>query len=156
VKLNVKSLKDVEIGIPIIAEGVYHARIDKVGLKENNKGDGNNLVIMYRILDNSVYGYKDGKEIVNRGQVCVTRNYSMVPTPDYDPDKAMKELAVAVKHPPEDDLEDSHLLNKIVMIKVEHKEEQKDTKTGKTYPEGNDVRRVTPLPDDDTFTPPPF
>lgn len=149
-KLNTKSLAGVEIGIPVIAEGVYHARVEKPEVKPNKKGDGHNLVVMFRILDNPVMSFKDGKEIENKGQVVCTRYFSLVPTPDFDPDKSMKELAVAIKLPEEADLNVEDLDKKIVMVKVEHKDAE-----GK-YPEGNEIRRVTPVPADDTFSEPPF
>ena len=155
-KLNRQALKDVEIGIPVIADGVYHARIDKVEVKPNKKGDGNNLVIMFRILDNPVTLHKDGKEVENKGQVVNTRYFSLVPSDNYDPDKNMKELAVAIKLPEGKDLELEDLKDKVVMVKVEHKPEEKDEASGKTYPEGNDIRRITPLREDDNFTIPPF
>lgn len=155
-KLNTKALADVELGIPLIADGVYHLRIDKVELKANKRGDGNNLVVMFRVLDNPVVLRKDGSEIRNNGQVVSTRHFSLVPTPDYDPDKAMKELAVAIKLPEGSDLNVEDLKDKIVMGKVEYKTptEAKDGKPA--YPEGWEVRRVTPVPAEDTFTPPPF
>lgn len=157
-KLNTKALADVEIGIPIIQEGVYHARIvgDKIQVKPNKAGDGNNLVVQYRILDPIVLLHKDGKEIENKGQIVSTRHYSLVPTPDYDPDQAMKELAVAIKHPPEKDLELDDLKDKLVMVKIVYRDTRKDEKTGREYPPSNEVSRVTPMPEDDTFMPPPF
>jgi hypothetical protein len=155
-KLNTKALADVEIGIPVIADGVYHARMEKPEVKANKTGDGNNLVIMFRILDNPVFLRKDGKEIANNGQVVNTRYFSLKPTDNYDPDKNLKELAVAIRHPADKDLDVEDLKDKVVMIKVEYKEatEAKDGKKG--YPEGNDIRRITPVPEDDTFQLPPF
>lgn len=165
-KLNTKALAQVELGIPVIVEGVYHARIEEprrddkgnTWIKPNKQGTGNNLVVMYRILDPLLVSHKDGKEIENKGQICLSRYYSLVPneTSGYDPDKSMKELAVAIKNPPENDLNVEDLGNKIVMVKIGVKEEEKDEKTGKTYPMGNEVNRATPVPDDDTFTVGPF
>lgn len=155
-KLNTKRLAEVEIGIPIVAEGVYHAKMAKVEVKPNKKGDGNNLVIMFKVLDNPVYLHKDGAEIENKGQIVCTRHFSLVPTPDYDPDQAMKELAVAIALPEDEDLEVEKLLGKVVMVKMAHRDVRKDDATGKEYPESNDIKRVTPVPEDDTFTPPPF
>jgi hypothetical protein len=154
-KLNTKALADVEIGIPLITEGVYHARIvkEKLQVKPNKRGDGNNLVVQYKILDNPVHLHKDGKEIENKGQVVSTRHYSLVPTPDYDPDQNMKELAVAIKNPPDKDLEVEDLGDKLVMVKIIVKPARTGD-DGKTYPEGNEVQRVTPVKDDDTFTTP--
>lgn len=160
-KLNTKSLVDVVLGIPSIAEGLYHAIMAKVEVKPNKKGDGNNLVVQYKILDNPVSLFADGKAIENKGQLVCTRHYSLLPTTDYDPDTAMKELAVAIGHPADQDLELAHLQafsarRGIVMVKVEHKPEDKDEKTGKTYPAGNDIRRVSPVPPEDQFTAPPI
>jgi hypothetical protein len=163
-KLNVKTLADVEIGIPLVTEGVYHARMAKVEVKENKTKDGNNLVVQYKILDPQVTLYKDGKVIDNKGNIVCTRHYSLKPTDNYDPDQSMKELALAIKLPVEEDLTLEALQafsqrsgpDGIVMVKINHKPEEKDERTGKTYPPGNDVARVTPMPDDDGFQPPPF
>lgn len=155
-KLNTKALADVEIGIPVIAEGVYHARIDKVEVKANKGKDGNNLVLTVKILDNPVLTHKEGKEIENKGQIVCSRYVSLKPTPDYDPDRRLKELAVAIKHPPEADLGVEDLKGKLCMVKMVHRDRRKDEDTGKEYPESNDIARFTPMEDDDTFTPPPF
>lgn len=155
-KLNTKALADVEIGIPVITEGVYHARIDKVEVKPNKGGDGNNLVLVVKILDNPVLTHKEGKEIENKGQIVMSRYVSLKPTPDYDPDQRLKELAVAIKHPAEADLEVEHLKNQMVMVKVTYRDARKDDATGKEYPASNDIARFTPVKDDDTFAPPPF
>ena len=132
--------------------------MSKVEVKANKTGDGNNLVIQYKVLDNPIFLYKDNKEIQNRGQVVATRHYSLKPTDNYDPDQALKELAVAIKHPADQDLNLDDLKNftGMVMVKIDHKPEEEDPKTKKKYPEGNDIGRVTPVPEGDAFTPPPF
>ena len=154
-KLNTKSLVGIEIGIPVISEGLYHARMEDPTVKPNKAGTGQNLAIKFKVLDPVVTLHKDGSEIVNKGQIVMTRHFSMVPTPDYDPDKALKELAVAIRHPEEADLELEDLKGKVVMIKVAYKPEQDEERggvsTGKKFPEGNDVKRVSPLPEDDNF-----
>lgn len=161
-KLNTKSLAEVEIGLPVIADGIYHARMEKSGQKDwvqpNKRGDGNNLVIMFRILDPIVISHKEGKEIKNNGQVCITRYFGLTPTENRDPDKDMKELAVAIKLAPTEDLTTDKLEGKVVMIKVEHKAAQPadPANNKKAYPEGNEIRRITPVPEDDTFTSPAF
>lgn len=156
-KLNVKALKDVEIGIPVIAEGVYHARLDKVEVKPNKAGDGNNLVIMVKILDTPVHLHLDGKEITNNGQVVNTRHISLKPTDDYDPDKTLKELSVAIKLAPEADLNVEDLAGKIVMVKLGYRPETEDkVNPSKKYQAQNVIERFTPIKDDDTFTVPPF
>lgn len=159
-KLNVKALKEVEIGIPIITKGIYHARIEDPKVEPNKRGDGNNLVLKFRILDNPVVLHKDGKEIVNNGQVVIMRYFGLTPSEKRDPDKDMKELAVAIKNPPEADLNVDDLKDKVVMIGVEYKAAEEGdanaTPPKKAYPEGNEIKRITPLKEDDTFTPPPF
>lgn len=154
--LNTKRLKDVEIGFPVIAEDLYHAKIVKPLVKPNKAGDGNNLVVQFKILDNPLRLHKDGSEIENKGQLVLTRYFSLTPTPDYDPDKAMKELAVAIRHPEDADLQLEDLEGKMVIVKLTHRPAGKDDKTGKEYGESNEVKRVTPVPEEDTFTPPPF
>lgn len=154
-KLNTKSLKDVEIGLLVVADGVYYARL-KAEVKQNNAGSGNNLKIVAKILDNPVVAHKDGKEVQNKGQIMAFRHVSLVPTDDYDPDKTLKEIAVAIKNDPEADLNVEDINNKIVKIKVSYEAESKNEQTGKVYPEKNNIDRFTPVSADDTFTPPPF
>ena len=156
-KLNQKSLADVEIGFPVIQPGVYHARINKPEIKDNKQKDGNNLVISFTILDNPLLLNKDGKQIENKGRLKLTRYISLKPTPDYDPDERIKELQVAIKFSPEQDVNVDDLTDKIVMVKVEYRPERDNPdKPGSKYPESNEIGRITPVPEDDMFTPPPF
>lgn len=148
-------MKDVEIGILVIAAGVYHARL-KAEVKPNNAGSGNNLKIVAKILDGAVVAHKTGQEVTNKGQIMAFRHVSLVPTDDYDPDKVIKELGVAVKLPVDADVNVEDLDGKIVMIKLSVEKESTDEKTGKVYPEKNNIDRFTPVKDDDTFTEPPF
>ena len=119
------------------------------------------FIVKFRVLDPVLVMHKDGREVENKGQMVLTRYFSMVPTENYDPDKSVKELAVAIKHPPEQDLEVENLDGKIVMIKVEYKAatvltDAEKAQGKKAYGEGNDIKRVTPVPEDDQFTVPPF
>lgn len=155
-KLNTKALAEVEIGIPVIQEGVYHARLDKVEIKPNKAGNGSNLYIMVKVLDNPVMLKSDGKEIENKGQVVCSRYISLQPSDTYDPNKILKELAVAINHPADQDLEETHLKDKIVMVKIGWQDKRKDETSGKEYPASNTIDRFTPVPAEDTFTPPPF
>lgn len=155
-KLNVKSLKDVEIGIPVVTAGVYHARFDKVEVKPNKAGTGNNFVTMVKLLDPTIVLHKDGSEVSNKGQFVLTRHIGLVPSADYDPDQKIKEIAVAIKHPEEQDLNVEDVSNKLCMVKVGVRLERKDEKTGQTYPVSNEIERYTPIKEDDTFTAPPF
>jgi hypothetical protein len=79
-KLNTKPLAGIEIGFPVIAEGLYHGKIKKHEVKPNKKGDGNNLVLQVQILDPVVNLHKDGAEITNKGQLVLTRYISLTPT----------------------------------------------------------------------------
>ncbi len=157
-KLNKKALAEVEIGFPVIAAGVYHARLDKPEIKDNKQKDGQNLVLKLTILDNPIMLHKDGKEIENKGRVKLSRYVSMKPTDDYDPDERMKELAIAIKHPPENDLLLEDLENKMVMVKVSYRPERakKPEEGGGTYPESNEIDRISPVPPEDPFQMPPF
>lgn len=154
-KLNVKTLADVEIGLPVLTPGVYHARL-KAEVVANKAGTGNNLKVSAKILDNPVTLQKEGKEIQNKGQVLAFRHISLVPTDDYDPDKTLKELAVAIKLDPTADLNVEDLDGKTVNVKLSFEDESKDATSGKTYPPKNNIDRFTPIKDDDTFTVPPF
>jgi hypothetical protein len=116
-KLNTKSLVDVEIGMPVFAEGNYHAVIDKAEVKPNKAKDGQNLEIVYSLRD-PVLVTKDGKEITNKGRFKLTRRYSLKPTDNYDPDTSIKELAVAIGHDMTQDFTVDLLQGKRVMINV--------------------------------------
>ena len=156
-KLNQKALADVEIGFPVIAPGVYHARFNKPEVKPNKLKDGNNLVLNCTILDNPLSLHKDGKQIENKGRVKLSRYVSLKPTDDYDPDERLKEIAVAIKLPAEADLNLEDLENKVVMVKVGYRPEREDKdQPGKKYPESNEIERITPVPEDDHFQAPPF
>ena len=154
-KLNTKPLSEIEIGVPVLSAGVYHAKISKVEIKQNKAGDGNNLMIMVKILDTPVMTHA-GKEIENKGQCVNTRHISLKPTDNYDPDQRMKELAVAIGHPADQDLEVEHLKDKLIMVKLSVREARKDETSGKEYPISNEVDRYSPVSEEDTFTPPPF
>lgn len=152
-KLNTKPLKDIEIGIPVLCAGVYYARVHKAELKPNKSGDGNNLVVMFKVLNPTVHLHATGEELENRGQVVMTRYISLKPTDKYDPDKSLKELAVAIKHPETEDFELSSLEGKLLKIKVAVSENRKDEATGNEYPPSNDIKGFSKIGDDDPFNP---
>jgi len=154
-KLNTKPLSEIEIGIPVLVAGTYHAKVHKKEIKANKAGDGNNLMIMVKILDNPVMTH-GGKETENKGQCVCTRHISLKPTPDYDPDQKVKELAVAFKHPPEQDFGLEDITEDVIMVKLSVRDVRKDEATGREYPISNEIDRFTPVSDDDTFTTPPF
>jgi hypothetical protein len=148
-KLNTKSLAAVEIGIPVIAKGVYFARIVKTELKPNKSNTGNNLVIQCQLLEPTLFRNADATEFKNNG-MKLTRNLSLVPTANYDPDKNLKELSVAIGNPSEKDLNMEDLLNKTCKIRVTVREKRQDPATGQEYPESNDIGGFSPIKDDET------
>lgn len=152
--LNTKKLAEVEIGQPVIAVGAYFGRLSKVETKPNTAGTGSNLVVQVRVLDKVLNRFDGQGEFENKG-FTLTRNISLVPTTNYDPDKAIKELAVAIGHPKNLDLEVSDLPNKIVKVRItrrEAREEEKNgVKTGRIFPESNDIAGFSPVKDDETI-----
>lgn len=140
--LNTKKLQEVEIGIPVIADAIYFASITKAEIKENKSRTGNNLVLQFKVLNTTVQGH-DGREIANRGQVVLSRYISLVETEDYDPNKNLKELAVAIGVPEGEDLNLEDLQGKQLKLKVAYRPAEKG------YNESNDVKRFLPIKAED-------
>ena len=147
-KLNTAPLSSIEYGIPTIADGVYFVRMitEKVGLKPNKAGTGNNVVVAVKVVD-PVVMTREGKPVENRGQFEYSRYISLVSTAEYTPDKMLKELAIALAVPA--DKEDFELADiqgyckaKIVYKKAEGQ-----------YPDGNEIKGFYPIKDSDNFTP---
>ena len=149
-QLNTKPLSGIELGTPILTVGSYHARI-KAELKANAKGTGDNLVVDVKVLDAVVYAHGDGKEIKNKGQINLRRYVSMVPSDNYDPDKACKELSVALGKSPDEDLLLEDLQGAEIMVKLGYEGDRHDPGTGKTYAASNKVDGFRKTPDDDPF-----
>lgn len=133
-KLNTKALADIEVGQPVIEDGIYHCRLS-AEIKENKKKTGNNLVLTHEILD-PVCKRDDGSP-VNRG-VKLSRYISMVPGENYDPNETWKRLATALELPEGEDLQLEHLQGAVVRCQVVHKAAEGD------YPEGNDIKGWQP------------
>jgi hypothetical protein len=143
-KLNTKSLVDVEIGMPIFAEGNYHAKVDAAKVEPNKAKDGNNLTVTIVLLD-PVLLRKDGTEVENKGRYKLTRRISLKPTDNYDPNTMLKELAIAIGHPVEEDLTVEDIVGKTCMVQLVVRPAEGQ------YAESNDIRRFTKQPADDTF-----
>jgi hypothetical protein len=140
--LNTKKLKDIDLGFPVVADAVYFASITKAEVKENKSRTGNNLFLQFKILNPLVQSH-DGRDIVNRGQVVLSRYISLVGTDDYDPDKNLKELAVAIGVPEGEDLNLEDLLGKKLKLKVAYRPAEGQ------YGESNDVKRFLPIKPED-------
>lgn len=143
-KLNTKALKEIELGVPVITDGVYYATVTKAEIIQNKSNTGNNLYLLFKIADPVVTKH-DGTEVANRGQVVVSRYISLVPTNNYDPNVSLKELAVAIGVPEGEDLNLEDLQGKKVKLKVAYRE----AKGG--YNESNDIKRFLPLKPEDNF-----
>lgn len=140
--LNTKKLKEVEIGIPVIADAIYFALVSNAEIKENKLRTGNNLVLKLKVLNPIVQSH-DGRDITNRGQVVLTRYISLVETEDYDPNKNLKELAIAVGVPEGEDLNLEDLQGKKLKLKVAYRPADGQ------YGESNDVKRFLPIKPED-------
>ena len=142
-KLNTKSLAGVEYGFVVLSTGSYAARIKSVDLKPNKDKTGNNCVVVHQVLDRTVTD-AHGKVVNNNGNIQFTRWVGMQPGDNYDPDRVIKELAVACGVPEDfdGDLDSSMLVGKVVTVKVAYKE----AKDG--FAEGNDVKGWLPATDE--------
>ncbi len=152
-KLNTKSLKDVEVGFPLLADGTYFCKVLKKGIEPNAAKTGNNLVLQVQILDDSLVTH-EGNKIENRGQVKLTRYIGLVPTDKYDPDTAIKELALAAGRPKDDEADFSiEDIADFMKVKLSHRKAGLD-RTGVNREASTDVGRFSLITPDDNFTPP--
>lgn len=143
-QLNTKSLVDVEIGQPLFADGIYHCTVFKAEVKPNKARDGQNLEVTIQPAE-PVIVTKDGKELPNKGRFKLTRRISLKPTDSYDPNTMIKELAVAVGHDVTKDFMVEDLQGKRLMVNIVVRPAEG------AYPESNDIRRFSPVKEDDTF-----
>lgn len=149
-KLNTKPLKDIEFGFPVLAAGTYFARVIGRAVKPNKASTGNNLVLEFQILDDTIVKH-DGTKIENKGQIKLTSYIGLVATDKYDPNTRIKELAVASGR--DKDSEDDFDVDDIaeyMKIKVSYKAAEGQ------YGEGNSIDGYKPITDADQFSPPAF
>jgi hypothetical protein len=153
VKLNTKNLKDIEIGRPLLAKGTYFAKVKSKKLEPNAAKTGQNLVLEFQVLNDDLVTH-DGKKIDNRGQCVYTRWVSLVPTDKYDPDTAIKELALASGRANDDDsdfgVDDITEFMKIGLTVREAGPDRNNVHREAS----NDVSRFYPIKAEDNFTPP--
>lgn len=146
-KLNTKSLKEIERGFPVLAEQVLFAELN-AEIKPKKNGDGQNLEVNCRILNEEVLK-KDGSTLNNdKGKLTFKYFVSLVPTAQYDPDKSLAMIADAIKLPEDADLDIEDIQGKYVKIKlgIQPARDGRD--------EQNNVRALLPIKDTDDFTPP--
>jgi hypothetical protein len=152
-KLNTKSLKDIETGFPVISAGSYFCKTRKKAIEPNKKQTGHNLVIQVQVLDDKLVT-ADGKQIDNRGQVVLTRWIGLVASDNYDPNVSIKELALAAgrDQKSEDDFNVEDIADYMkVTIAVRAAGPDKD---GIHREAANEIKRFAPIKPEDKFTPP--
>lgn len=141
--LNKSKLSEVEVGFPVIEDGIYHCRLS-AEVQPNKAKTGNNLIIKHEILD-PVNDRQSGDPLERK--ITLTRYISLEPKEKYNPDETLKRLAVAIKSEG-DDLSLEDLQGAIVKCKVAYKPAERDPGTGKEYSEGNDIKGWDPVEDD--------
>ena len=161
-KLNTQSLADVQLGTPLLAEGIYFVRIrpkDGVKVEENKAKDGQVLKLSMQILNEQVTTYEDSKVLNNEKQFMVLwSNISLATTyaedgttVKYDPSVRLKELGIAIGLPEDfDDLDTTDLEGKCLKVQVKHR----PAKDG--YNAQNEVSRYLVIKDEDDFVVPAF
>jgi len=146
-KLNTKSLKDVERGFPVLAEQVLFAELN-AEIKPKKNGDGQNLEINCRVLDEEVTK-KDGSFLPNtKGKLTFKYFVSLVETPNYDPNKSLAMIADAIGLDEDADLDIEDIQGKYVKIKLGIQ----PAKDGRD--EQNSVKAMMRIKDSDNFVPP--
>ena len=160
-KLNTKSLADVQLGTPLLAEGMYFVRIrpDGVKVEPNRNKDGQVLKLTLNILNETVNSYEDNKELDNHnGNMTLWGNISLTETLNedgsvrYDPNIRLKEIGLAIGMAEEDleDLEVADLQGSCCKVQLKHR----PAKDG--YNAANEIGRYLPIAADDDFEEPAF
>lgn len=133
-KLNTKGLAGVEYGFVVLATGSYLAHIETLEVNPNKEGTGHNCDVKLKILDRIVIN-AEGKEVENRGNIYAIKHIGMQASEKYDPDRVIKELAVACGVPKDfdGDVTDTMLQGGIVIVKLRYVAPKEG------YPEKHDV-----------------
>lgn len=146
-KLNTKSLADVQRGFPVLAEQVLFAELH-AEVKQKKNSDGQNLEIDCRILNDEVVK-KDGSPMSNaNGKLSFRYFISLQPTEKYDPNISLAMVADAIGLPKDADLDLDDIQGKYVKIKLGIRS------ATDTNDESNNVKALLPIKDTDDFTPP--
>lgn len=150
-KLNTAALSTVALR-PVLADQTVFAVLKKAELKPTQSG-GQGLNVECRVLNPRIV-LNDGKEIDNFG-VSLFRFISLTPTEKYNPDKTIKELAIAVGIETDDiEVEQLNQPGLFLKLRVKYKAAGTDKKSGKSFPEGNEIAGFLPIKPEDNFTPP--
>jgi hypothetical protein len=154
-KLNTKSLGEVQLSTPLLAEGLYFVRIRPDGAKvePNSAKTGNVLKLTLQLLNDTVNEYESGREVSNSGhQMTLWMNISLTETENYDPNRRLKELGLAVGIPEDqlDDIELEDIVGKCMKVRLKHKPAQGE------WDAKNEIARCLPIEESDNFDEPPF
>jgi len=140
-KLNTKKLDQVAYGRVVVATGSYLCRISGV-IEPNKAKTGNNYKVEHTLLDRELVT-SEGVQVLNPGNVNVTKWIGLQPSEKYDPDRLIKELAVAAGvYSDDSDVNTEDLEGKLVLVKLKHR------KAEGANPESNDVAGWLPLSDE--------
>ena len=145
-KLNTQPLSDVKIGQPIIADGTYFAKLS-VAVTPNKAGTGNNLVVKAKIIDDTLTRRDTNEQFKNKG-ITLTRWVSLVPSDNYNPDEAVKILALACGHEG-DEVDEADIHDKFVKVNVGY-----SPATEKFNRDSNDIKKFVKITEADQFNPP--
>lgn len=137
-KLNSKPLADIETGFPILAEGPYFVVIENAEAKPNKAGTGHNMNITLKVLNPQVTKYGTGELVENNG-LKLFYQFSLVPTDKWDPDTKIRQIADAIGHPLDEDLELHHLKGKQCKAIVKYRAAEGQ------YPEKCEVTRLAEI-----------
>lgn len=143
-QLNTTPLSQIELRSPVLADGSYHAKIVKKEVRPNTAKTGNNLFLEFQVVD-PILTKLDGSQVENSGNATYTRFVSLVPTAKYDPNKALKELALALKLPADKENFELEDIQGYVIVKMKYRPAEGQ------YQESNDIAGFLPV--EDTFSP---
>ena len=145
-KLNSTNLSEIKLGQPVLAEGVYFAKLS-VAVSPNKAKTGNNLVVTAKLLDETVVRREDGEEIENKG-IKITRYISLVPTDNYNPDESLKQLALAVGMEDPSEVNTEDIDGKCTKVMLAY------SPANDRFGESNDLKRFLKIVPEDGFNEP--
>ena len=146
-KLNTKSLAQVERGFPVFAQQVLFAQLS-AEVKQKKSGDGQNLEIDCRILNEEVIKKDNTIHENSNGKLSFKYFVSLQATDKYDPDKTLAMIADAIGLEPDQDLELEDIQGAYVKVKLGIR--PADARSD----ESNVIKSFVRITEEDGFTPP--
>lgn len=150
-KLNTKSLSDVELGYPIFAEADIFVKLEKVEVKPTKDGKSNQLCLSLKVLNESLV-QEDGVDYENKRGLTYTHRIFLSPENTRDPEvaeemmlKKLKELAIAVGQGANEDIDSNDLVGKNVKARMVV------TPAEGKYAKKNEFAHFYPITDEDGF-----